>query len=791
MKKLFALFILLSFVVSCSSQKSQTKVEDTKPSLTLDGDQEGELTLEDGQGEKLTLHDEQEGELTLDSDQEGELTLEDDSASEQDSDDQDLAQLFEEEGLSEELDNSGDSVRGDDELSLDQGNKVEEGEQESTPKDVDEEDLAELFEKEELEGRQEDDFEGEDLAQEENQDDTKSQSDISEDVEPELSSQEDTDSDIEVPFEDEVEDSEFSSVQIKGIRFFAEKNKGTLVVDASQEVSPKTSFNSETRQFVIEIENATVNTKVTRPIITKEFRGPIEAVQAYQDQNNVRIVVQMKTAQQPILQTEGSSFLVIPSAEGDLVELAEEGSLALEEDELVGQSSQESTQKKTSVESQNKKARESILSATSLEDFLLGKVKFYGKPISIETKEDVDIRSVIEFISEEAGLNIIFSSAVTGKTQVKLKEVPWDQILITLLRNHKLGYVRQGSVIRIDSLDNLKNEAKNLQDILEAKKSLSPVILRVLPVNFAKADQIAVHVKNFLTPKRGKVATDKETNSLIVTDTQEVIARVKDLLEQLDQAPPQVMIEAKVVEASETFSNTMGINWVASGVSHTLSDNRGYKGQPITLSSFLSMNLAGDASNTLRLRLGTLDVLGSLSARLFIEEQKDNIKVIASPRILAMNKVKSQISHVGQVFSKKTTRAENGDTDTTYQARNFQLDMSVTPQVSADGSVIMELDIKREFPGAALPDSEGERPINTRSAKTQTLVKSGETAVIGGIYQDDEVYGEVGVPVLQNLPLLGWLFKSRTKTMIKTELLIFLKPNIVPYHKKGFQSAAL
>ena len=787
MKKLFALFILLSFVVSCSSQKSQTKVGDSKPSLTLGDDQE----------EELTLHDDKEEELTLDSDQEEELTLDDEPANEQDlGNDEDLAKLFEEEGLSEAPDSSGDSGLGDDELSLEQGNKVDELEEENIPKDSDEEDLAELFEKEELEGSQEDDqgddFDSEDFAQEESKDDTKNQDDISEDVEPEISSQEDTDSDIEVPFEDEVEGSEFSSVQIKGIRFFAEKNKGTLVIDASQETSPKTSFNSETRQFVIEIENAIVNNKVTRPIITKEFRGPIEAVQAYQDQNNVRIVVQMKTAQQPIFQTEGSSFLVIPSEEGDLVELAEEGSLALEEDELVSQTtSQESTQKKSSVESQNKKARESILSATSLEDFLLGKVRFYGKPISIETKEDVDIRSVIEFISEEAGLNIIFSSAVTGKTQVKLKEVPWDQILITLLRNHKLGYVRQGSVIRIDSLDNLKNEAKNLQDILEAKKSLSPVVLRVLPVNFAKADQIAVHVKSFLTPKRGQVATDKETNSLIVTDTQEVVGRVKDLLEQLDQAPPQVMIEAKVVEASETFSNTMGINWTASGVSHTLSDNRGYKGQPITLSSFLSMNLAGDASNTLRLRLGTVDVLGSLSARLFIEEQKDNIKVIASPRILAMNKVKSQISHVGQVFSKKTTRAENGDTDTTYQARNFQLDMSVTPQVSADGSVIMELDIKREFPGAALPDSEGERPINTRSAKTQTLVKSGETAVIGGIYQDDEVYGEVGVPVLQNLPLLGWLFKSRTKTMIKTELLIFLKPNIVPYHKKGFQSAAL
>ncbi len=773
MMKMFKFILVLFFLSSCSSvkkvQKSSKKELKTPPSLYSDDKEE--ISLENQQ-------DREEGDQDLEED------FEDNESDEESllSDNQELKELLEEDQkiLSQNSENKTSNT--EETLNFE---KEQLGKDEQLDEILLEEEQSELSKKQNDKG----------LDLEDDLEDLEVEPPFTEEKREENKISEDSSTDLD-NLEDSQEEIASQTIRVKAIRFFAHKSQGTVVVDTSTPVDPESSFNQETKQFIVKIKQAILDKSVERPLITKEFRGPISAIQAYQKGNEVRIVVQMKDSISPFLQTEGTSFLIIPSSSSETLageDLTDTESSTIEK-EISQIEKEEKARRGSNLENEivetfttdtnDKKARDLILSANSLEDFLLGKIKFYGRPISIETKKDTDIRTIIEFISEEVSLNLIFSSDVKGQAQLKLKNVPWDQVLITLLRNNKLGYIRQGNVIRIDTLENLKSEAKNLKEILETKKSLDPITLRVLAVNFAKASDIAGHVQGFLTPKRGKVVTDNETNSLIVHDTEEVVAKIQKLLLELDQAPPQVMIEAKVIEASENFSNKLGVNWRASGVSYQLSEDGGYKGRPITLSSFLDLNLAGNnaGANQLRLKLGTLDFLGNLDARLFIEEEKDNVKVIAAPRILAMNKVASTITQSGQVFSRKVTTDTEGKTESTFIPRNFSLNMSVTPQVSADGSVIMDLNITRSFPGAEV---NGESPINTRSAKTKAIVRSGETAVIGGIYQDDETFKVSGVPVLQNIPLVGWLFKSQQKIKVKTELLLFLKPEIVPYKKKN------
>ena len=194
------------------------------------------------------------------------------------------------------------------------------------------------------------------------------------------------------------------------------------------------------------------------------------------------------------------------------------------------------------------------------------------------------------------------------------------------------------------------------------------------------------------------------------------------------------------------------------------------------------------ASSSLGFTFGTLDVIGNLTATLGLAESEQLARIISSPRIVTMNRVEAQISQKGQVVSFKS-QSVSGDGDGAVVAqepvfRDVTLALKVTPQITAEGSVIMDIDVKREFAGSVVGTG-GERPINTREAKTKVLVANGQTAVIGGIYQADETNSEQGVPGLRDMPVFGWLFKGRTADKAKNELLVFLTPRILNAKEQG------
>ncbi|NCN41171.1 type IV pilus secretin PilQ [bacterium] len=552
-------------------------------------------------------------------------------------------------------------------------------------------------------------------------------------------------------------------VQITDIRYVANQAGGSVIIEASGAISHQTRFNAETGQYVVEIQGAALPENLKRPYLLKDFEGSFGSINAYQSigQDSVRVVVQMKPGfkYEPTTQVEGNSLVVVPPA----------GST-----EGFAQASNSSSVKPV----QEQSSASNPLSQQSLEEFLLSNQKFYGRPISIQVR-DMDIRDVIGFISEESGANIVLSEDVKGNISLKLRKVPWDQALVTVMRTKDLGYVRQGSVLRISTMKQLQQESETARNILKTQKEYAPVKVKVIPVNYAAVDALQTQLKEFLS-KDGKVVADSRSNSILVTDREDILEKVSRLITALDVQPNQVMIEGKIVEASESFSSSVGVKWGASGSPITLSRSGGAFGVPLELNPNIGVGQSlNSQSNSIGFKFGTLDFLGSLEAALQLAESDSTAKVLSSPRVVAMNRERAEIGQVGEVISVITTVDPQGGRTTTENRLKVNLKLGVTPQITSDGVVMMDMDVIREFPGPPDNQTTLSRPINSRTAKTKVLVKDGETAVIGGIYQVDETYQEEGVPVLKDIPVLGWLFKSKTRQKAKNELLIFLTPRIM------------
>ncbi|MFZ4403707.1 MAG: type IV pilus secretin PilQ [Pseudobdellovibrionaceae bacterium] len=546
-------------------------------------------------------------------------------------------------------------------------------------------------------------------------------------------------------------------VTLTGVKFKANDNGGTVVLEATGPVQYKTRTNPDTKQFIVEMENVTVPAKFKRTLNTKDIEGAIGSVDIYQNSggSTARLVLQMREGfSNPMVQQEGNSLLVVSS-----------GNTIIHHDEVASDNDAEIPMDK-------------ILTSQSLSDFLAGNTKFYGKKISIEMNEDMDIKDALHFITEETGLNMVIAEEVKGKVRLKLRQVPWDQALVVLMRAKKLGYTRQGSVLRIAPIEELKAEEDEATKLAVAKKVIEPLKVKMFPINYAKVDELASKIKEFLTEGRGKVVGDSRTNALVVTDTEETLKRVAKLITSLDIQPPQVLIEGKIVEAQETFARSIGINWGLNGI------NRGFgaiDGQPVNLSSNLSVNSGAGSGGNLGfdLSLGSLGMLGNLSAALALTENEGKLKVLSSPRIVALTNETAKISQTIQV-PVRTATVSNGVQQISYAYKDLALKFEVTPQVSSDGAVIMKVNVNREFKGPSRIEQGIETfDVNARAADTRVLVKNGQTAVIGGVYQSDATTAVKKVPWLGDIPVLGWLFKTDAVDRSKNELLIFLTPRIL------------
>jgi type IV pilus assembly protein PilQ len=573
-------------------------------------------------------------------------------------------------------------------------------------------------------------------------------------------------------------------VEITGLKYKANDAGGTVVIESAAPVTFTTRANPELKQYVIEISNAVLPKKLKRSLNTKDIKGAVGAVDAYQAAGSqvARIVVQMRDGfADPTIQQEGNSLLVITS--GGEAGAAAAGQVASADSGGGSPSGGASSDSgdgeeltKGGMDPQMDLSSKNILASQSLQEYLSGNTKFYGRKISIETS-NIDVRDALKFITEESGVNMVITDDVKGNVSLKLRQVPWDQALVMIMKARKLGYSRQGNVLRIVPLDDLKKEEDDATKMAIAKRNIEPMKVRAFTISYAKVDDLDKKIKDFLT-ERGKVVSDARTNTVVVTDIPDSLARVAKLLEGLDSAPPQVLIEGKIVEASDAFTRSVGVNWGFSGADKVVGG--GAQG-PINMRP--NLNVGAGNRNTggldLGINVGTLDIFGDLAASLNLYEKEEKVKVLSSPRIVTLSNETANISQTNELPVKVVTTPATGAPTTSYQFKPLTLKLEVTPQITHEGTIIMKVSVNRQIKGPAVSTTDDTFSVNSREANTRVIVKNGQTAVIGGIYRTDVTEGVTGVPWLKDIPVLGYLFKAQTTDRQRSELLIFLTPRIL------------
>ncbi len=425
--------------------------------------------------------------------------------------------------------------------------------------------------------------------------------------------------------------------------------------------------------------------------------------------------------------------------------------------------------------------------------------KYTGEKIALDFYE-TDVKNVFRILKEVSGKNFAVDKDVAGKVTLTLdKPVPWDQVLDLVLKMNQLGRIFEGDIIRIATAQTLKNEEVQYKDQLKAdeeKKALEPLVTEYISVNYAAAQEdILPKIEAILTENRGSVSADKRTNIIIMTDVKTKIEKAREIVNRLDIPTRQVMIEARIVEATVGFAREIGIKWggqyyetgTHDGGNATMSGRTfgAYAGGDYdAATNNFAVNLPGTNLFTAKgAGLGfTFGRIGGsvvdLDVRLMAMETNDKGKIISRPKITTLDNETAKIKQ-GYDYPFKTLNQETGIT--TIDWKPVDLLLEVTPHITSDNRVSMAIKTTKNDLQTVL----GETTIATKEAETKLLVSDGETIVIGGIIKETQTWTESKVPFFGDIPILGWLFKSKYRTTEKSELLIFITPRIIRFEQQG------
>ncbi|EGY53663.1 type IV pilus secretin PilQ [Neisseria shayeganii] len=413
---------------------------------------------------------------------------------------------------------------------------------------------------------------------------------------------------------------------------------------------------------------------------------------------------------------------------------------------------------------------------------------FNGKRISLDF-QDVEVRTILQILAKESGMNIVASDSVSGKMTLSLKEVPWDQALDLVMQARDLDYRRNGNIINVAPRQELLDKERA---ILEGRKAIDELgalhsrtfQLRYKDVNeFRKILNISEsggssgNSNNSLLSSRGSAVIDPATNTLIIKDNANVIKQFEDLIAQLDVPARQVMIEARIVEANDGFSRALGVRFgfgsenggtkIGGRASGTLGDFGNSRwGIP-------NVNLP-ISSPTSAISIIKSYATGALGLELQAMQEQNRGKIISSPRVLTQDRKQATIKSGTEIPYQEAT--SSGATSVSF--KEAVLSMIVTPQITPDGNVIMDIQLNKDSVDRDC-SVQGTPCISTKELNTKAMVEDGGTIILGGIYEENNSTGEYKVPLLGDIPVIGNLFKSTTRSNTKRELLIFLTPRIM------------
>jgi type IV pilus assembly protein PilQ len=432
---------------------------------------------------------------------------------------------------------------------------------------------------------------------------------------------------------------------------------------------------------------------------------------------------------------------------------------------------------------------------------VLGQADAYaGRRIDLDLK-DADIHNVLRLIGDVSRRNIVVADEVKGRVTIRLRNVPWDQALGVILQSKRLGMVEQGNMIRVAPLEQLQKERELEMERRKIAVRLAPIETRMMPISYAQASEVAQRVVVLLS-SRGTVAVDDRTNTLIVRDVGAALDQVEELTRALDTQTPQVLVEARIVEATSNYIKDVGIQWGGSGTASATTGNPtglafpssiGVTGgsndanqptggispfTPVVPNPNFAVNLPAASGlgrgGALGLTLGSIDNNVNLAVRLSALETSGLLRILSSPRVLTLDNLEAKISQ-GTLIPFSQISAQG--VQTVFQEAKLQL--LVRPHVTADGSVQMRVKINRDEPDFNQTSARGDPTILKREAQTELLVMDGHTAVIGGIFTRNSGRNLDQVPFFGDIPILGVLFQRRRSNDTRTELVIFITPRIV------------
>jgi type IV pilus assembly protein PilQ len=415
-----------------------------------------------------------------------------------------------------------------------------------------------------------------------------------------------------------------------------------------------------------------------------------------------------------------------------------------------------------------------------------GRPQYSGEPYDFSFK-NADISNILKFIAKISGLNMVIDPDVTGRFTCELVQVPWDQALELILKVNGLDMIQEGNILRIGKVDKLANEAKQRQALREAREQEGNLMMRTYTLSYAKASEIQAILKKQMSP-RGELVVDERTNTLIISEVPDRLKAIDGLVDLLDAANPQVQIEARIVEASASALDTFGIQW---GMNAIANSSYGNQTKLIFPNSIAAGAASGQSTTTAnpdgyvinlptadtaifpKISLGNIAGTFNLDVALSALTKKGKARIISSPRATTQNNMSAEISQ-GERIPIQTN--QNNTISTQYI--NAALEMKVTPQITARGSVIMTIDIKNDIANFD-KQVQGIPTIVTETAKTTVMVNDGGTIVIGGLYKTTQSTSSDGVPILSKIPLLGSLFRNNRKSGSQQELIIFITPRII------------
>jgi len=418
--------------------------------------------------------------------------------------------------------------------------------------------------------------------------------------------------------------------------------------------------------------------------------------------------------------------------------------------------------------------------------------RFTGHPVTLDF-QGADLRTVLRTFADISGLNIVIDQSVQGAVDVSLHEVPWDQALDIILRDHKLGYSVEGTIVRIAPLTVLSDEEGQRRKLAEERALSGELELLTRPLSYAKASELTPLLTRTALSLRGDIQIDARTNTIIIRDLASRLQGAAQLIDSLDRPQPQVEIEARIVTTTRDFARRIGVQWGMNGrMAQDLGNTTnlafpnqigiggrtgGTQGSGIGTAAdhtSTAVNLGiGTASSAIGLALGSVNGALNLDVVLTALEESGNGRILSTPRVSTQNNVPAEITQGVQVPIQ--TVANN---TVTVSFRDAALKLNVTPQITAANTVIMQIVLENSSPDFSRAIS-GIPPINTQRAVTSLLVSDGQTSVIGGIYINQRDSSNDRTPGLYKIPILGWLFQRKEFTEESRELLIFITPRII------------